>query len=104
MRAKATDAISDPIGIDSTLRETMDEIDMSISAPDEPYMTYDPDPPVPIESPKKPRSPRKAAAETAAAPAPAKKTTAATSGKTAAAKTSKPASTPRKRPAPKVVS
>lgn len=105
MRSKATDAIGDPIGIDATLRETMDDIDMSISAPDEPYMTYNPEPEVPAESPKAPRKPaKKAATKTAAVEAPApKKAASKKKAGPVADKTSRAASAPRKRSASKVV-
>lgn len=66
MRAKATDAISDPIGVESTLRETMDDVDASLRQ--EPSFDYDPgvsvmEEPVATAAPvAKKRAPRKSAA------------------------------------------
>lgn len=100
MRARATDAVSDPIGIDSTLRETMDEIDMSITAPDEPYMTYDAEPIVAEEVVETPVKASRKTVKKAAAKAPAAKTAAPRKTAPSAPK-SKATAAPRKRPATK---
>lgn len=66
MRAKASEAISDPIGVESTFRDTMDDVDSSLTYD----RSFDYDPGVPVveepspvaePAPKK-RAPRKAAA------------------------------------------
>jgi sec-independent protein translocase protein TatB len=65
MRAKATEAISDPIGVESSFRETMSDVDASLNA--EPF-DYDPGVPAieetaPVAEPApKKRAPRKTAA------------------------------------------
>ena len=63
MRAKASEAISDPIGVESTFRETMDDVDASLTY--DRSFDYDPGVPAveeaaPEPAPKK-RAPRKAA-------------------------------------------
>lgn len=75
MRANATHAMDDPIGIDSTLRETIDEIDAAMvggepyELPPEPVVTEVPKPPR-----KRPASKKAAAADTGVAEKPAPKT------------------------------
>ena len=67
MRANAASTITDPIGVDSALRDTMYEVDAGIAG----ETSYDYDPgvsegeepaPVTAAAPKKPRAPRKTAA------------------------------------------
>ena len=96
MRRNTTDAISDPIGLDSAFQETIDDIEGSFDAPADTYPDYDQgSPDAPVAAPAKPKSPRKrtAASTSKSAAKPATKKVAAT----------KAPATPRKRPATKIV-
>jgi sec-independent protein translocase protein TatB len=68
MRAKATEAVTDPIGVESTFRETMDDVDSALTY--DRSFDYDPgvpaiEEPAPLAEPApKKRAPRKAAAPT----------------------------------------
>lgn len=91
MRAGATQAISDPVGINATLRETIDDVDSSMIADhslDYEFGDYTPAVPVAEEVAPTPPAPKKPAARKAA--------TKAVSKSDAAPKARKPKAAPAK--------
>ena len=99
MRAEATDAISDPIGVESTFRETMNDVDAALisDSPDYYDRNFDYDPGVPafeepaavVEPAPKKRAPRKVAATVEGGPKPSR-AKASPKAKTTSAEASKP--------------